>query len=147
MALWLEYLNRHFPLDEADEPIMDLLSAKDCAEVAYEYFGAMETLLDEIDRPDEPAFSWSRVAEVDEALKQIAVEGTLDPLGRINLGGVFELRARLEWCVTALLMEDAAGSDWSQHMPHGCPEDTRTIAVLLALLDGDGRDYPQRPNA
>jgi hypothetical protein len=150
--LWAEYLNRHVPVPRKGRPAIRHRSASECAKTAFEYIEPFASALTVLGADPVTEKTDRAVEEVDAALIEIVITGTLDSLGQLSVEGICEILSRLTWTVTALTLEDEAGSSWSLPVPAEVSEDVQTIVTLLALLAGPGRNYPpehlwQQPDA
>lgn len=136
--LWGEYLQRHFPLPAGARPRIEYLSGEEVARFLYPYMQAIGS--EALARPAKPTLAAER--EVDQMLRVVAREGEIDAVARLSPEGLSELYDRLSWALSAALIEQQAGSNWSIPVPLDAPQEVQAMTVLLTVLAGPGRDRP-----
>lgn len=136
--LWGEYLQRHFPLASGQRPQVAHLSAEQVAQLLYPYLQA----IGEEARTCQAAPTPQAVVEVDAALREVSISGTIEPVGHLSPEGLSELYDRLAWALAAAVLEENASSGWSVPVPLAAPDEVQAMAVFLSVLGGPGRDRP-----
>lgn len=143
-GLWAIFLEKHLSLRPGARPVMRRLSAADCMKTAYEYLSSLHQAAKAIGMTKArwPGWHETHAKELNLAIGDMVDEANIDSWPRLSEGGVAELIRRLEWCVTALALEDKAGSDWSMSVPVALDPNPAETLVLIMLLAGPGKDYP-----
>lgn len=137
--LWGEYLQRHFRLGPGEKPDIQHLGPQAVAELLYPYMQSFVATASEMKA--KPSLVSER--QVDAVLKKIAISGELDAIGELPDAGIAELADRLEWAVSALMLEDPATSSFSLPVPRAAPDSIVMLAVLLSVLGGFGKERPR----
>jgi hypothetical protein len=135
--LWAEYLNRHYPVEGAEPPEMERPPPGAILELIWPLLDVFRPYLAVL---DETPYSEAFEKQADEALAFIALGGELSFWSKLPSGTLAVLWDRASWSVSALIIEDAAGTDFTIPLPRHARPGLRAIAAFLFLLAGPGRD-------
>lgn len=125
------FLERHFRF-VGPRPRIEQAGAVTLAELLWPVLRKLERFRPMLDSTAYDPTAFDR--DADEALRAIAMIGSWKPLDDLDAGTLKVLAERLEWSVTALMLEGEAGSRISVPLPLDADEATRSLAAALAVL-------------